>query len=156
MTTKELEFAFPARAEPAWSPKVDRWYQLDAYAYGLAEAYEQWKGSLGGEKPSMIVLASPGASNETDRQFAQSGGTSPAKFVHTLPNVRSSSLCQVMGWAGPVLCLQRDPETLNHALTEAEALVGDEFPVVWVLSVGREASGRYRATGNFLRKGDSK
>ena len=128
--------------------KVERWYQLDAFAYGLVQAYTAWKPKL--EKPpAMIWLASPEASNETDLQFARGGAQSPAKFVHTLPNVRCSPLCQVMEWAGPVLCIQKDPYTQSHALMEAAAFLEhgseNEFgSPIWVLSVFR-VQGSYRA-----------
>lgn len=129
-----FEFDFPATHEPAWSNVVDRWYQLDPFAYGLAEFYSAKHEALG-PHPSMIVLASPGGSNETDYLFASGGGSSPGKFVHTLPNIRISSLCQVMAWTGPMLCLQRDPHTEEVALEEAKWLLGRAFPRIWVMGV---------------------
>lgn len=133
-------YTYPAREEPGWKGLVDRWYQLDAQGYGLAQAFWQWKPRLG-ELPSMLILASPGASNETDRAFAASGASSPAKFTHTLPNVRSSPLCQVMGWSGPMLCLQLDPVTQIAALAHGAEWTGTEFPRVWVIGCAREDAG---------------
>ena len=132
-------FAFPAVTKPVWSGKVDRWYQLDAMAYGLAEACFQWR-QMEAERPSFLLLASRGASNDADRAFVESGAASPAKFVHTLPSVRSSTVCQVMDWHGPMLCLQEDPSTLCTALMEAVKMVCEDVPVVWVLSTWREGS----------------
>jgi hypothetical protein len=134
-------FEHPAREEPSWKTVVERWYQLDAFAYGLAQAYVAWKPKLP-SPPSLILLASPQASNATDFEFARTGAQSPAKFVHTLANIRSSSLCQVMGWAGPVLCLQKDPSTALQALREAAALIesGHEG-AIWVLGVFRSDAG---------------
>lgn len=129
-----LSFDFPATVEPAWAAKVDRWYQLDAFAYGLSQAWWQLQTELSA-RPSFILLASPGASNETDWNFARGGATSPSKFVHTLPNVRASALCQVMDWAGPMLCLQNDPETLESAIAEGTRMLGAQWPLIWVMNV---------------------
>ena len=134
---ERFPIAFPAVTKPPWSGEVDRWYQLDAAAYGLAQACFQWR-QMGVEQPSFMVLASRGASNEADRAFVESGADSPAKFVHTLPSVRSSTVCQVMDWHGPMLCLQKDPSTLCVALVEAVKIVCEEVPVVWVLSIWQE------------------
>jgi hypothetical protein len=136
---ERFPIAFPAVTKPVWSGKVDRWYQLDAAAYGLAQACFQWR-QMAAEPPSFIVLASRGASNDADRAFVESGADSPAKFVHTLPSVRSSTFCQVMDWHGPMLCLQEDPSTLCVALVEAVKIVCEDVPVVWVLSTWREGS----------------
>jgi hypothetical protein len=130
----DFDFIHPAPVEPLWKNKVDRWYQLDASAYGLAEFYQQYASELG-THPDLIVLASPAASNLTDRQFVSLGAQSPAKFVHTLPNIRISPLCQVMAWNGPVLCLQNGKNTLESALTEAKYLLDDCNQNIWVLSV---------------------
>lgn len=145
-------FEHPAREAPSWKTVVERWYQLDAFAYGLAQAYVAWKPRFSG-KPSLILLASPQASNLTDFEFARTGAQSPAKFVHTLSNIRCSSLCQVMEWAGPVLCLQKDPSTELHALREAAALLefGHEG-AIWVLSVFRSAGAGYQAHAFVLSR----
>lgn len=129
-------FQFPAQIEPVWSKKVERWYQLDAYAYGLAQAYEVWKEQLK-LSPELLILASPESSNQTDLLFAQSGAMSPSKFVHTLPNVRGSSLCQVMNWNGPVLCIQSDPFTIQLAIQEGIELVDSMGTPIWILGVTR-------------------
>jgi hypothetical protein len=129
-----FSFPFPAPIEPNWKTKVDRWYQLDAPAYGLAEFYEQHRAQLN-SPPDLIVLASPSASNATDYQFASQGAQSPAKFVHTLPNIRVSPLCQVMNWNGPVLCVQNGEKTLESAINEAKYLLSDQLKRIWVLSV---------------------
>lgn len=148
-----FEHGFPARQEPEWKGRVDRWYQMDHAAYGLCEAYWAWKDRIG-SAPSLILLASPGASNRTDRAFAETGATSPSRFVHTLPNIRSSPLCQVMGWNGPVLCLQKDPTTVQAALAEAAELVEAGWPSVWVLSSSRSGP-QYTVDGYFLRPKDA-
>ncbi|MEQ1878115.1 MAG: hypothetical protein ABL958_15840 [Bdellovibrionia bacterium] len=127
------EFSHPSPGEPAWKDKIARWSQLDFAAFGLVEAYESLKAGL--SRPSFIVLASPGASNETDRKFAIGGGASPSLFVHTLPNIRCSPLLQVMEWSGPVLCVQNDPQTFVAGVREAFSFVGAEHPVVWVVAV---------------------
>ena len=126
-------YEFPVKTEPQWKDLVQRWYQLDAYAFGLVEASTRWKDSL--STPDLIILASPTASNETDKLFAEKGAFSPAHFAHTLPNIRCSPLCQVMKWSGPVLCVQRDPSSQIQGLKEGFELLGQEFPVIWILSV---------------------
>lgn len=136
---ERFPISFPTVTKPLWSGKVDRWHQLDAAAYGLAQACFQWH-QMEVEQPSFMVLASRGASNDADRAFVESGADSPVKFVHTLPSVRSSTACQVMDWHGPMLCLQEDPSTLCVALVEAVKIVCEDVPVVWVLSTLREGS----------------
>jgi hypothetical protein len=130
----DFSFTYPATTEPAWKDQVDRWYQLDAPAYGLAEFYQQNKDKLG-PPPGLIILASPSASNSTDFQFVNSGARSPAKFVHTLPNIRISPLAQVMNWHGPLLCFQKGEQTLSSAREEATYLLSDLCPIIWLLSV---------------------
>jgi hypothetical protein len=114
----QLEIAFPPKEPPSWAPKVERWYQLDPFAYFLPEAYARISPA---SKPDSMLLACAGASNITDHAFAAGGALSPTKFVHTLPNIRDSSLLSVMGWEGPVLSLHRDPFTLSTAFIEALA-----------------------------------
>jgi hypothetical protein len=131
----EFKFEFPRAEPPLWKDRVSRWYQLDAYAYGLAEGAYRW---MEFESPDLVILASPLASNETDCSFVDSGFASPSKFAHTLPNIRCSPFCQVMDWSGPVLCLQRDPRTQTLALVEGFELVTSRFSRVWILSVIRQ------------------
>ncbi len=125
---------WPASQTPAWADHAERWYQLDPAAFALADAYWTFRTELG-EPPGWLLLASPGASNYTDAQFAASDSPSPAKFVHTLPNIRGVSLLQLMKWSGQVLCLQKDPGTVSFALTEAFRLAEFEDTTVWVATV---------------------
>jgi hypothetical protein len=152
MNHRQFEFNFPAEKEPEWAAKVDRWYQLDAFAFGLTQACFAWQksGELG-ELPSLLLLACPEASNETDWNFARTGAASPAKFVHTLPSLRASSFCQVMNWSGPMLCFQKDPETIATALSEGAQLLSQQWPVIWVVSVLRDCTGSYCAHVFVLR-----
>lgn len=108
---RELEVAFDTRTPPPWAPAVDRWYQLDAPAFALAEAGSRWTDL---PPPRLVVGASAGASNASDREFL--AAPRAHRFVHTLPSVRYAALCQVVGWAGPLLCVQRDPSTLVAGL----------------------------------------
>lgn len=108
-------------AQPEWAKLVPRWYQLDAPAMALAETYWKFRTSLG-DSPYTLILASPEGSNDTDRTFARALVPSPAKFVHTLANVRIAPMLQLMNWHGPVYCLQKDPFTLTSALCEASWL----------------------------------
>ena len=127
-------FQFPAATEPAWSGQVERWYQLDASAYGVADATHTWQRQLR-DRPDLVILASPDGSNHTDWLFAHTEGTSPSLFVHTLPSTRGSAFCQVMNWNGPVLCIQNGPITRLTALREAVALLDQEIATVWIVSV---------------------
>ncbi len=137
-------YSFPVQNEPEWSSSVERWYQLDAAAYGLAQIYWQYRSELS-EQPDFLILASPGASNQTDYQFAHTGAMSPAKFVHTLPSVRGTSLLQIMNWKGPLLCLQRDPETWLMGLEEAESLLSIERRRIWVVMASCQGE-QYKAS----------
>jgi hypothetical protein len=129
------DFSFPPAREPEWAPLVERWYQLDAAAYGVTEVYWRHRDRLQ-KPPSWILLCSPGASNATDRAFAHAAQPSPAKFVHTLPNIRSAALLQAMKWAGPVLCVQNDPNSILTGLREGLDLDGP----VWVVSVSGQSA----------------
>ncbi len=138
-----FNFIHPAPTEPAWKDKISRWSQLDFASYGLIEAYLTWVASV--TRPNFMILASPGASNETDRKFALGGGSSPSLFVHTLPNIRCSPLCQVMEWSGPVLCIQKDPYTFISGVREGYSLLNSENPVVWVIAVEHRLLDPHRA-----------
>jgi hypothetical protein len=118
------DFQFPVSEEPIWRNRVDRWYQLDAAAFGLCEVYSRSEAEpKSGDRPDLMILASPGSSNLADWNYARVSPASPSKFVHTLPNVRASGLLQLMGWSGPVLCLQNDPHTIARAIREARFLL---------------------------------
>lgn len=127
-----IDYTYPASTEPEWSSLVERWYQLDAAAYGVSEVYWRHRARLQAAPPQWIFLASPGASNFTDRQFVLSATPSPAKFVHTLPNIRSAALLQVMNWSGQVLCVQNDPATIETALNEAAEMAAESGGDVWL------------------------
>jgi 3-oxoacyl-(acyl-carrier-protein) synthase len=127
-----LPFAFPVKAAPDWAARVERWYQLDAYAFGLAEAAYAWCTDT---LPEVLYLASPSGSNVTDAEFARAGARSPALFVHSLPNVRSSAFCQVAGWHGPIYCLQNDPGTFAKAVEEARRAFRTNGKRAWVLGI---------------------
>ena len=143
------EFTFPATGTPTWASLVDRWYQLDPFAYGLAETYSKFQPQL--PPPSLIYLASESASNETDWQFVKSDASSPSKFVHTLPSARASALCQVMHWSGPTICLQNGADTLTVALAEGAEAITPKTPRVWVISASRVPPLLgFEKTGNYL------
>jgi hypothetical protein len=129
-------FTLDEQREPQWKDKVSRWSQLDGPAFALAEFYWVNKSNL--SKPSMLLLASPGASNNTDRRFVLAESVSPSLFVHTLPNIRCSPLFQVMEWSGSVICIQNDPHTILAGLREALGFVSESRPVVWVVGVTSE------------------
>ena len=139
MNYRSYEFSFPAESEPKWSGIVERWYQLDAAAFGIADALSFWKENLK-TRPELVILASPGGSNHTDSLFTQSGATSPSLFVHTLPNIRGSSFCQVMDWNGPVLCIQNDPTTRLTAIREALESLDEETQTIWIVGITPSAT----------------
>jgi hypothetical protein len=110
------------KSEPAWSAKVDRWYQLDEVGYAFCEALHQWNYLEGVAKPDVIFLALPGASNLADVDFAQSGALSPAKFVYTLPNICIAVIFQMLGFSSKVYCVNRGASTVEFALSEANEM----------------------------------
>lgn len=136
-------YSFPRSSPPSWAEKVDRWHQLDAYSFGLIDAYAHLQDCL--EAPGFILLASPSASNDADHQFVLSKAKSPAKMVHTLPNVRSSCLVKLMGWGGPVLCLQKDPQTLLTAIVEGLDLLDPSCRNLTIWGVVKQAPPLYEA-----------
>ena len=132
---RETDVSFSTTEPPTWASAVDRWYQLDAPAFALAEAWSRWSDL---PRPQFIVGASAGASNVSDKAFAETPRAQ--KFVHTLPSVRYAALCQVMRWAGPLLCVQRDPSTLVAGLavaTDFHEAAGE----TWVLGARAIAGG---------------
>jgi hypothetical protein len=92
-------------------------------------------------KPGIIILTSDTGSLEADSQFVKT--FSPTKFVYTLPNVRSSALCQVMNWHGPILCIQQSPPFLESGVSEATSWAGNEYGRVWVMDVKDCNQGKY-------------
>ncbi len=132
----EHEFRFPTKLAPKWAAQVERWYQLDAFAFGMAEAAERWSADV---RPDVVFLASAGGSNATDAEFAAAGARSPALFVHSLPNVRSSAFCQVLDWHGTLYCFQTDPDTFERATDEARRYFRSTGKRVWVLSIEKTA-----------------
>jgi hypothetical protein len=129
-------FTLKEHFEPSWKDKVPRWSQLDGPAFALTEFF--WSNQKLLQTPSMILLASPGASNVTDRRFVLADSLSPSLFVHTLPNIRCSPMCQVMEWSGTVIGIQNDPHTLLAGLREGLDFVSRENPLLWVLGVVSE------------------
>jgi 3-oxoacyl-(acyl-carrier-protein) synthase len=125
-------YRFPVSVAPGWAPRVERWYQLDASAFGMADAAQAWRGD---PPPDVVFLASPGGSNVTDAEFAAAGARSPALFVHSLPNVRGSAFCQVFDWQGPIFCLQNDPDTFADATEEARRFTRHSGKSAWVLGI---------------------
>jgi hypothetical protein len=134
---RRFEYGFPSPATPAWSGSVERWYQMDAMSFGLAEGAARWQDV---PRPDLVLLASPGGSMETDTAFVRAGATSPSRFVHTLPNIRAVGFCQVLAWHGPVLCFQNDPTTCLTALREAGGWT-KEYPTIWVVGTRKTARG---------------
>lgn len=139
----EHAFNFPANHPPDWSEKVDRWYQMDAFAFGACDAFSKFKSELG-RLPDFVFLASREASNRTDRIFVEGGSISPSKFVHTLPSVRSAPLFEISGLSGPCLCIQNDPSTEITGLVEAAMISDFESGTVWMFSIEPRELG-YRA-----------
>jgi 3-oxoacyl-(acyl-carrier-protein) synthase len=139
--TDAIPFEFPVKNAPEWSKKVERWYQLDAPAFGMAEAAFSYRND---PLPDVIYVASPGGSNATDFEFASGGAKSPALFVHSLPNVRSSAFCQVLGWHGPLFCIQSDPDSFAKAIQEAKRNFRLDGSSVWVVGVLGHQVRRFR------------
>lgn len=131
------DFHFPPSNEPAWAGNISRWHQMDAASFGLTDAFLSFKNKMG--RPSLIILASPLASNESDFNFVQTGAINPTKMIHTLPNVRVHSLLNLLEWSGPTLCIQKDPQSIQAGLAEAFSFVSKNCPVVWVVSVFENA-----------------
>ena len=110
------------KTEPAWSTKVDRWYQLDEVSYSFCEALHQWNYLSDVQKPDVILLALAGASNLADFDFVNTGAISPAKFVYTLPNICISVIFQMLGYNGKVYCFHQGNQTLEFAENEAREM----------------------------------
>jgi len=134
--------SFPLTHLPKGIEQVDHYNQLDPASLTIAQLWASRPEELG--RPDAILLASPHASNESDYNFVKSGFQSPQKFVHTLPSVRIAPLCQLMGWQGPVLCVQKDPFTFSSALQETLPLFG-EWKRIWVVGLLKVSESTYDA-----------
>ncbi len=140
----QFNYSFPFQSDPEWSSKVDRWYQLDAEAYGLTELV--WRIE---EKPDLIFLASQEASNSSDRLFIESEMTSAVKFAHTLPNVRCSPFLQAKQWTMPVLCTQFGPKTFSSAVENAFGFLGSPYRRILILNVCRSLPSNESGTSRY-------
>lgn len=119
--------------EPAWSQRVDRWHQLDEISFCFCEALHRWDLLKDYPQPDIIFVASPGASNLADQDFAASDGGSPAKFVFTLPNICASVILQILQKTAKVYCIQQGENTYERALQEARAFA-QAGKNVWVMT----------------------
>ena len=131
---------FPLSGPPEGASQIGRWHQLDPSSLSLVEFWATSAKDL--PHPGGMVLASCHGSNESDEAFFQSGLTSPHRFVHTLPSVRITSFCQLLGWRGPVLCVQDDPKTISASLKEAILHLPD-WKRAWVLGISRRDPSTY-------------
>lgn len=143
------DFTFPSPSEPEWASFSDRWYQLDAPCFGLMDGYYNLQKRFP-TPPHQIILASPLASNETDLSFFESGQKSPSKFIHTLPNIRASTLCEYLGWKGPLLCIQNDPITLIQGLFESHQFFIHNKKTIWTLSIEKKEGDHHYRSHYFI------
>ena len=140
-----------------WSTQVSRSNQLDAASWALCQCYWQNKSkfeNLGAFQK--IVLLCPQSSSRTDNLFQKE--KSPFLFVHTLPNVRMASFCQLSGWSGDFLSLiasEREffevfPNTLDPAVKTCVILMNElgyvsshsnQFSDATTVEVARSAPG---------------
>jgi hypothetical protein len=131
--TVDLKKREDVQNEPAWSARVDRWYQLDELGFSFCEALHHWNYLEGVVKPDAIFLSLDGASNIADQDFIASQSSSPAKFVYTLPNIAAAIIFQMLKTHGKVFCLSQGAETKQLALEQAQ-LFAELGKTVWVLS----------------------
>jgi hypothetical protein len=118
----KIDIDLKKKTEPAWSAKVDRWYQLDEVSYVFCEALHQWNYLRDQERPEVIFVALPGASNLADFDFVTNGASSPAKFVYTLPNICAAVIFQMLDFSGKVYCLHQGKNTIAFAQEEARSM----------------------------------
>lgn len=119
---KTLLIDLTRSSEPTWSSQVERWYQLDEISFAYCEAISQWNFLQDLPRPQVVILATEGASNLADFDFAHADAISPAKFVYTLPNIFAAVMFQLLGWSGKTYCLHQGSSTLEFALHEAAEL----------------------------------
>lgn len=124
MEQLHFEVDLAKRAElgnpPAWSPHIERWYQLDELGFAFCEAIHAWDYLKNYPKPDLIILAIRGGSNLADYDFVSTGSSSPAKFVYTLPNISAAILFQMLKIQGKVFCLSEGDKTFEVAEQEAQ------------------------------------
>lgn len=132
MIHRELPINVSDRQEPAWKERVDRWYQLDEIGFAVSEAIWQWK-TKDLPSPKLVILAMEGLSTVADFDFVNSGASSPAKFVFTLPNIAASVLFQVLGIHCKVYCLNSGTATEEAGVEHAQRF-SKIYDCIWVLS----------------------
>ena len=123
-------FVFPPTEEPVWKSECERWQFLDEASFACAQTIFELRLT---PPPEIFYLCSPEGSNQTDLDFVIGNYMSPAKFVHTLPNVRVSSFFQVSKLKGEVLCFSNGVHSLAYGLNEAlHRFAADTKPSVLV------------------------
>lgn len=140
-----------------WENKIERYGQLDECSMALAQATAAIN-----PQANFIILASNGGSQISDLSFIQGEYVAPFKFVHTLPNVRSVAISQLLAWQGPMICVSDDPISLIKGLKEAHYLYKDGISKIWVMNVSRQKEQNFNChffefntNGQFkLRLGD--
>ncbi len=125
--TREKEVLFDLSVEPAWSTKVERWYQMDESSFALGQAIFEWDYLEEFDRPALTLLSTPNGSNVADWHFVQSGSSQPARFVYTLPSVPAAVLFQMLDFRGPLYCFQDSSINFND---EVARLV-ERYGVVW-------------------------
>jgi len=133
------EYDFPSKNVPEWSSLVERWYQVDTQSYGIASFY--WDNKKNLNTPNLIMLASNCACYQSDLAFIKT--LSPSKFVYTLPNVMSSTLCQVSKWNGPILCIQNGLDSFRTAILEAIIWNIKNNGCIWVFNSNQITDSKY-------------
>lgn len=121
---------------PAWANKIQRWSQLDAQSYAVAESTFRHLDFFS-DIDQFIILSSQG-SFQTDYLFAHGAKLSPSSFVHTLPNIRSLAFSQISGREGVMFCFSQGKHSLIKFFNEA--IIAHQTKVSLVLNLNKRGA----------------
>lgn len=133
---------------PLWSAKIDRWNQLDDTCFTFCQALHEWNYLNTYLKPDFVFLVLENASNAADLDFVQSGASSPAKFVFTLPNICAAVLFQILAHSGRTFCLSCGKNSLALAQNEAKKFLENK-KTSWIFSNSIDPTSGNRAVQFF-------
>lgn len=117
--------------KPDWSEKFKHYNQMDKPTFYLAEFIWENKAELMKALPESISIKSLGSSYYSDRAYVLDKKTrNPAKFIYTLPSVKTNVICGILQWEGPVYCfvdevLSKDVSVVSDWLIEVEEAESD-------------------------------
>ena len=125
MTTIEKTYNKENLFKPEWAREFKHYNQMDKPTFYLAEFIWEHQRILKKFLPRCISIKSLGSSYYSDRAYVLDKKTrNPAKFIYTLPSVKTNVICGILEWEGPVYCF------IDEVSGDGLALISD-----WIIEV---------------------